>query len=317
MENKIFRKSVKANIFALLLVLFQVVGGGVVGSLLKPIIIKLGGGLGVLLISAQITLLIIPVIIYFLITKENVKETLRLNKPYLSEIGLCIIIGILAQFVAIFCANLSSFVFPQNEVEQVFNELNKSSYIFLISVIALTPAICEELVIRGVVLHNYNHKNIWKACIMSGVIFGMLHLTGSQFLYATLLGMLLAYLVRITNSIFTSMTVHFVFNGFNATMAYMLSRFQFMSKLTEETAKAKETLTLAKRFQALGATFVLALIAASIIVTILISMKKKRQRLTTGYLNEFTQTEVRDNMINIPFIMLVIFYVFYMWMNYF
>lgn len=316
MENKIFRKSIKANTFALLLILFQVIGGGVVSSLLKPVIISLGGGLGALLVSAQIILLIMPVTIYFLITKENVKEVLRLNKPYLSEIGFCIIIGVLAQVVAIFCANLSSFIFPKNEVEQVFDVLKKNSYISLISIIALTPAICEELVVRGVILHNYNNKNIWKACAMSGVIFGMLHLTGSQFLYATLLGMLLAYLVRVTNSIFTSMTVHFVFNGFNATLAYIISKFDVMSKALEEASAAKETLTLAKRVQALGGTFVLALVATSIIITILISIKNKREKLGV---NEFRVVEVeeKDNMINIPFIILVIFYIFYMWLNYF
>lgn len=316
MENKIFRKSIKANTFALLLILFQVIGGGVVSSLLKPVIVSLGGGLGALLVSAQIILLIMPVTIYFLITKENVKEVLRLNKPYLSEIGFCIIIGVLAQVVAIFCANLSSFIFPKNEVEQVFDVLKKNSYISLISIIALTPAICEELVVRGVILHNYNNKNIWKACAMSGVIFGMLHLTGSQFLYATLLGMLLAYLVRVTNSIFTSMTVHFVFNGFNATLAYIISKFDVMSKALEEASSAKETLTLAKRVQALGGTFVLALVATSIIITILISIKNKREKLRV---NEFRVVEVeeKDNMINIPFIILVIFYIFYMWLNYF
>lgn len=316
MENKIFRKSIKANTFALLLILFQVIGGGVVSNLLKPVIVSLGGGLGALLVSAQIILLIMPVTIYFLITKENVKEVLRLNKPYLSEIGFCIIIGVLAQVVAIFCANLSSFIFPKNEVEQVFDVLKKNSYISLISIIALTPAICEELVVRGVILHNYNNKNIWKACAMSGVIFGMLHLTGSQFLYATLLGMLLAYLVRVTNSIFTSMTVHFVFNGFNATLAYIISKFDVMSKALEEASASKETLTLAKRVQALGGTFVLALVATSIIITILISIKNKREKLRV---NEFRVVEVeeKDNMINIPFIILVIFYIFYMWLNYF
>lgn len=316
MENKIFRKSIKANTFALLLILFQVVGGGVVSSLLKPVIVSLGGGLGALLVSAQIILLIMPVIIYFLITKENVKEVLRLNKPYLSEIGFCIIIGVLAQVVAIFCLNLSSFIFEKNEVEQVVDVLKNNSYISFISIIALTPAICEELVVRGVILHNYNNKSIWKACAMSGVIFGMLHLTGSQFLYATLLGMLLAYLVRVTNSIFTSMTVHFVFNGFNATMAYIISKFQVMSKALEEAASAKETLTLAKRLQGLGVTFVLALVATSIIITIVISIKNKRERLKV---NEFRVEEIeeKDNMINIPFIILVIFYLFYMWINYF
>src|SRR5262249_7738639 len=131
MENKIFRKSIKANTFALLLVLFQVIGGGVVSSLLKPIIVSLGGGLGTLLVSAQIILLIILVMIYFIIKKKSVKEVLKLNKPYLSEIGFCIIIGVLAQVVAIFCANLSSFVFPKNEVEQVFDVLKNNSYISL------------------------------------------------------------------------------------------------------------------------------------------------------------------------------------------
>ena len=89
------------------------------------------------------------------------------------------------------------------------------------------PAITEEITIRGIVLSGYDNKNIYVACIASGLLFGIMHLDPQQFLYATVLGFILALVVRITNSIFASAIIHFIINGTSITMQKIVSLFQW------------------------------------------------------------------------------------------
>ena len=93
---------------------------------------------------------------------------------------------------------LSSMFFP-NLISKVVFEMNSLPLITKLAVIALTPAICEEITVRGIFLSGYKKVDIKISALMSGLIFGILHMNMQQFFYAFALGVLLAYLVHITN----------------------------------------------------------------------------------------------------------------------
>ena len=54
-------------------------------------------------------------------------------------------------------------------------------------------------------------------------MFGALHLNINQFCYATVLGLIFAYTNRASGSVFTSMIMHIVFNGYNMALLFMLN----------------------------------------------------------------------------------------------
>ena len=51
------------------------------------------------------------------------------------------------------------------------------------------------------------------------LFFGIFHLDAQQFLYAAVLGFIFSLVVRITNSIYASMIMHFIINGTYVTLA--------------------------------------------------------------------------------------------------
>jgi len=90
-------------------------------------------------------------------------------------------------------------------------------------VIALIPAVGEELTFRGVLQQGLNRKmNPHAAIFLSAAIFSFIHFQFYGFLPRMFLGILLGYMFYITGSLWTSITMHFVNNG-TAVVVYYLN----------------------------------------------------------------------------------------------
>ena len=196
-----------------------------------------------LLISHVITF-IFPAIIYLIITKQSAKDVLKLNKLYLKDALLIILLAFVCQPIMTFFSLISQFFF-ENEIGNFVTGIVDSPYIILLLLIAVLPAITEEITIRGVVLSGYEDKNIYLAASITGLLFGIMHLDPQQFLYAAVLGFVLALVVRITNSIFASALIHFLINGTSITLQKLLSLIpentSVMEQATEVSLRSLET----------------------------------------------------------------------------
>lgn len=124
-----------------------------------------------LLISHVITF-IFPAIIYLIITKQSAKDVLKLNKLYLKDALLIILLAFVCQPIMTFFSLISQFFF-ENEIGNFVTGIVDSPYIILLLLIAVLPAITEEITIRGVVLSGYEDKNIyiWNNAFRSTTIF--------------------------------------------------------------------------------------------------------------------------------------------------
>lgn len=208
----------RSNLFAMIIIINVIFGGILLSLIFRLLRIPVGGQL----VLQEVILLIIPVIIFFIITKLPIKETLKINRINPLQIVIIIGIAIFVQPLAQIIGILSQFL-SRDYVGSTMANIYAFPMITKLGIIALTPAICEELVFRGVVFSGYKNVNIIKASIMTGLFFGIFHLNLEQFFYAFAMGVLLTYLVYITNSIFASITLHFVFNGLQVVMQYMAS----------------------------------------------------------------------------------------------
>ncbi len=95
--------------------------------------------------------------------------------------------------------------------------------LFNLLVVAIVPAIGEEVLFRGVVLKIFQEmtKNIHVAVIISAVLFSALHLQFYGFLPRMLLGILLGYLFVITQNMWVPILVHFVNNASSVVIFYL------------------------------------------------------------------------------------------------
>jgi sodium transport system permease protein len=87
--------------------------------------------------------------------------------------------------------------------------------------LALTPALCEEALFRGPILRGFRHRfSAPGACLLTGVLFGILHGDVWRFIPTSLLGALLSWVALASGSIFPSMLVHFINNAALIVLGY-------------------------------------------------------------------------------------------------
>lgn len=104
----------------------------------------------------------------------------------------------------------------QNTQLQMIEEFLKGDHnmFFTLFHIGLVPAVCEEVLYRGYVLRAFQKSwGIWVAIIVSGFFFGAYHLQLTNLLPLAAIGILLAYVTYVSDSIYPAMLAHLINNG--------------------------------------------------------------------------------------------------------
>lgn len=259
------------------------------------------------MIFTQLLTFILPIIIFFIITKESIKQTLNIYPLQLKNIFLIILLSFFIQPFMSFLSSITAVFFP-NEVGQLFLEVGGNTNTFLLIIaMAVSPAICEELFFRGVTFDGYKNIGIIKSCIFTGLMFGLMHLDGQQFLYAFIMGILFCYLVYKTKSIFASMLAHFTINASQTFLAvHSLSQFS-----QADMNAIQSELTFAESLLQVFFTYIYFIITLPpLIITAWIFMKVNKN--TNTKVESFTEKDFnfvgKEKILNIPFFMILLLY---------
>jgi sodium transport system permease protein len=87
-------------------------------------------------------------------------------------------------------------------------------WLVALALMALLPAVCEELAFRGFVLSGFRHVgHKWWAIALSAVAFGLVHTFLHQKISATMMGMVIGYVAVQTESIWPCILLHTVHNS--------------------------------------------------------------------------------------------------------
>ncbi len=80
--------------------------------------------------------------------------------------------------------------------------------------VALSPAICEEILFRGLLLGRLRRAMApWRAALAGGLLFGLFHLSIYRILPTAFMGITAGALVLLSGSIFPAMVLHGTYNG--------------------------------------------------------------------------------------------------------
>jgi sodium transport system permease protein len=81
-------------------------------------------------------------------------------------------------------------------------------------VVAVLPAVCEELAFRGFILSGFRRSGAkWRAIAYSAIFFGLSHAILQQSLIACVLGLVLGLIAFQTRSLLPGVLFHLVHNG--------------------------------------------------------------------------------------------------------
>jgi len=123
--------------------------------------------------------------------------------------------------------------FEEGQMEMLKDFLTGDHIILMTLIhVGLVPSICEEILYRGYVQRAFEKNwGIWTAIIVSGLLFGLYHIRLTQVIPLAVIGMLLAWIVWKSDSIFPAMAGHFVNNGGSVLLASLYPEYM-MEQMT-------------------------------------------------------------------------------------
>ena len=157
-------------------------------------------------------LLFLPIVVYLILEKVNITEWVPFQGIGIATVLQTVLLTFLIMPLVAFI-NLVSMTFSTNMVSESLGTMTENPFLVNLFMIAVLPAVLEEIVFRGIFYRAYREKGVVGAMILSSVTFGLMHMNFNQFCYAFVLGVIFCILVEATGSIFPAMIAHFVING--------------------------------------------------------------------------------------------------------
>ncbi|MDO5382748.1 MAG: CPBP family intramembrane metalloprotease [Eubacteriales bacterium] len=229
-------------------------------------------------VLGELILLIIS-LIYMAIVKMNPVRDIPFKKIGLKNALQSILTGYLMIPMVLFLSNLSM-LFSTNHLQESSQGL--MSYPFLVQVIlmAVIPPLVEETVFRGVFFGTYKRAGLLGGAVMSGLVFGCIHLNINQFVYAFTIGILFAVMVEATGSIWSSVLAHFAVNTYSIGMLKLLELTGLLDKIYEaqEISSSMEMSTETMVITTIVQMFSLAVMAFGFMALVFISIKSMAKR---------------------------------------
>ncbi len=126
--------------------------------------------------------------------------------------------------------------FEESQIEMLKNFLTGDHIVLLTLIhVGLVPSICEEVLFRGYFQRAIEKSwGVWAAIIIGGLLFGIYHIRLTQVIPLAVIGMLLAWVVWKSDSLYPAMAGHFVNNGGSVLLASMYPEYIMEQMSTAE-----------------------------------------------------------------------------------
>lgn len=177
------------------------------------------------LLFSQI-LLVLPMLVYVIITKQNLLEVIRFRMIKPVNILLAVIFAFLISPL-MSLLNAISLLFSTNVINNTLSNVVENNPLAVsLFAIAFIPCILEESVYRGVFFNQYRKVNPGRGILLSAFLFGLMHMNLNQFIYAFAMGAVFALIIEATDSILTAMIIHFTINGSSVVLTYLMPKIE-------------------------------------------------------------------------------------------
>ncbi|MBI4417371.1 MAG: CPBP family intramembrane metalloprotease [Ignavibacteriales bacterium] len=192
----------------------NVADGGYFHTLLRHLR-DLADPLRVAIVLSQYLLMLLPTVL--LVRRwhsSDVRLYIRFTGSRVSEIALALLATLMIIPSSNFIADeLVRQLGIPDELMQVGAELftarSPVEFVWLVFVVCLTPALCEEIFFRGFVQRTFERTMGWKSVVLVGGVFGLFHFNPLGLISLSILGLLFGYFYYRSRSLIPPMVAHF------------------------------------------------------------------------------------------------------------
>ncbi len=178
------------------------------------------------LLATQWLLILAPTVALLWYVRVDLREALSLRVPAPAPTVAAIIVAGAWTVLAIQASVWQNRLLPMPEVlEEAMKRLFDPAatgvgVVGMVFAVAISPAICEEVLYRGALLSGLREKLPgWAVIVVVGLFFGMAHFSVHRAPVVVLGGIVLAYVVWRSGSLFLGMLVHGALNTFGVLAA--------------------------------------------------------------------------------------------------
>lgn len=165
----------------------------------------------------------LPAAIVVLFSGESLWEAMNFKKIRFSSALLTVLFVILL-YPSVTLISATSMFFVENTIAEISPTIVSLPMWEMLLFIGILGPLTEEIVFRGFMLGSYRKSGrILGSMVLSSVIFGIIHLNFSQFLYGAFMGFMFAMLFEATGSILSTFLAHGLFNSYEVLLMYSVS----------------------------------------------------------------------------------------------
>ena len=173
-----------------------------------------------LLVVTQLVMVLTPALLMTIMLTKRPGRTLLLDRASWrsvpTAVPAAILLAVLLHPVATVLQTVVVKLYPVSDQVAALGKLlfgDAPGFWQLVVLIAVVPAICEELAFRGFILSGLRHMgHKWRAIVLTAVFFGLTHAILQQSIIACLVGVVIGYLAVQTGSLLPCIAFHVVHN---------------------------------------------------------------------------------------------------------
>jgi len=216
--------------------------------------------------AGQVLFILLPALIFSKVIYEDVTRVLRFRSaPWIEialfTVGIIALTPILQNYVYIqnyyfeLLAKQNGFIHMIKASLDSLDKLVENSYgsllkvnspmdgAIVIAVVAITPAICEEVMFRGFIQKSFELKyKPFLGALITAIFFGIYHFNPYAFFPLVLLGFYLGYAAYKSDSILVPVVLHFINNLFAVVLFLIFGEAELKQTQSITTAELTPTL---------------------------------------------------------------------------
>lgn len=179
-------------------------------------------GLSGAIVTQLLIFLALPLLFTIAVEQKPLRSFLRIRMLNKKGFLRALLLGTIAWLMAQLMGSAIILLVQQlgGEMIQTYQILLDAPFWLALIGGALVPAVCEEIAFRGYVLGALRPLGPTAAIILTGLLFGALHMSLIRLLPLTLLGLLWALAAQRSGSVLPGMIMHLLNNGIALILAF-------------------------------------------------------------------------------------------------
>ncbi len=178
------------------------------------------------MLLVQIGMILLPCVVMAFLLTRNPRRALRIHRVQSNHVIAAVLIGFALHPSYVVLGDAITSVYPiAPETLQMLskfesNLFNKPLWECLL-LLAILPAVCEELAYRGFIFGGLlRQQGLLRAIIVSALLFGFTHAVLQQSITASVMGLILGFIAWRTGGVICTIIVHGINNSLSLTMGW-------------------------------------------------------------------------------------------------